>query len=128
MLLLNASRLACLLSAVAPALAAQGIGRLQVSADPPKYHGKAPARIHFIATIELRGTRTFQYHWIRSDGARSPVRTLNLSNPAQRVCRVVEEWLVVTPGKNQLVWQKIVVTSGKFQVTSDPAVAIVNSQ
>jgi hypothetical protein len=79
-----------------------------------------------VASIELRGARTFQYHWVRSDGARSPVRTVTISNPRQRGFGVTEEWLVVTPGKDQPIWEKIVITAGRVQVTSDPAVVIVN--
>ena len=96
-------RLACLISLAPPALFAQGIGNVSVEAHPAAFVGRAPARLRFVARIELEGARTFNYQWVRSDGAKGPVQVVQVKNPRQRQLTVADSWQLGAPGQRMEV-------------------------
>jgi len=125
MSLSSALRLACVFSGALPALLGQGIGTIAVEARPASYTGRAPARLRFVARIELAGARTFNYHWERSDGAKGPVKVVQVKD-RERMITVSEEWQLGAPGQHLEVWQRIHVNCGNQHVSSDRAVASIN--
>ncbi len=119
-------RAACLVSGAASTLLAQGIGNVSVEAHPSSYTGRAPARLRFIARIELAGARTFNYHWIRSDGAKGPVQVVQVRDPHQRMITVVDNWQLGAPGQRLEVWETIQVNCGNQHITSGRATVSVS--
>jgi hypothetical protein len=121
----SALRLACVITGALPALLGQGIGNVAVEVHPANYTGRAPARLRFVARIELAGARTFNYHWERSDGAKGPVKVVQVRD-RERMITVSEEWQLGAPGQHLEVWQRIHVNCGNQHVSSDRAMASVN--
>lgn len=121
-----ALRLVCLLSGALAPLMAQGIGNVSAEVRPGSYTGRAPARLRFIAHIELEGARTFNYHWERSDGAKGPVQVVQVKNPRQRMITVSDSWQLGAPGQHMEVWERIQVNCGNQHVTSGSATAVIS--
>jgi len=122
----RALRQACLLTCALPALMAQGIGAVSVEPHPASYTGRAPARLRFVARVELEGAKTFNYSWERSDGAKSPVKVVHVTNPRQRSMTFTENWQLGAPGQRKEVWQRIHVNCGNQHVSSDRAMVSID--
>jgi hypothetical protein len=118
-------RLVCIFSGALSALVAQGIGTVSVDAHPSSYTGRAPAHLRFVAHIELAGARTFNYQWERSDGAKGPVKVVQV-NPNQRAMTAVDTWQLGAPGQKMEVWEKIHVNCGNQHLTSEPVTVSIS--
>ncbi|HEX4331234.1 MAG TPA: hypothetical protein VH040_03780 [Usitatibacter sp.] len=119
------------LPAIAGALpvAAEGFGPVHVAVNRHEYRGRAcPVEVVFTATIDFnlphpRGF-TFNYHWERSDGAKSASHVVR-PRPGERSMVVREKWRVGGRGQSYDISQTIHLGSGNEHIReSSPTVHI----
>lgn len=111
---LGAIALAALaLSAAAPALADGPFENVRVAANRAEHRGACPVAIVYTATVNLRPHRgvVFQYHWQRSDGAKSPSQVVRARN-GENSFVFREEWRVGGRGTEGDFSDAIVLASG----------------
>jgi hypothetical protein len=114
-----------ILSYPAQTVSAPGIGAVRVAANPQNYHGPCPATIKFMGAIEIRSYPVIlTCQWQRSDGANGKVRTVRVTSANTKTLVLSDIWRVGS-GRRQ-IWEKLRVRSGKTDVTSAAANAIVN--
>jgi hypothetical protein len=53
-------------------------------ASPSHFTGHCPKKIHFSGTIHFNRSGTVRYRFIRSDGAKGPIKTLHFNQPGTR--------------------------------------------
>lgn len=86
--------------------AAQAAYKVELRAFPARHTGACPKRINFRGTITLPKPGKVQYRFIRSDGARTPPRTLIFKRKGSRP--VSSSWNVGKPGAGRHTgWQRI---------------------
>ncbi len=99
-------------------------GDVTLSATPAQYEGKCPVRIHFIGTVGITvHPMAFNYHFERSDGARSQLKVVRVNNPNAQLWHVNEWWQLGAPGQHVQVWEKLLVASGNTRIESSQASA-----
>ena len=109
---------------VSVAFAQDPITGVSVTASPQAYTGSCPVHIRFTGLVYVdRYPMVFNYHWERSDHASTPVRMYRVSNPNQRVVRLVEDWQLGAYGQSQTVWMRLAVNSGNTHLVSQAATA-----
>ena len=125
---------AFLLAAVAtalcpPVLANEGIfGPIHVAVNRHQYTGRGcPIEVIFTGSINFampHGPLAFQYHWERSDGAKSGVQVMRV-NPNQRSMVVRETWRLGGPGNSYNVSSTLHLGSGNTRLAEQsPSVSI----
>ena len=77
----------------------------ELHAAPAHFTGHCPKKIHFAGTIRSDIPGTVRYRFIRSDGAKGPVKTLHLHTPGSR--EVGMDWLLGQSVQNGWVRIKI---------------------
>jgi hypothetical protein len=102
---------------------------VHVAANRSRYVGRdCPVNIIYTATIDLEPRRTglvFNYHWERSDGARSGVQVMR-PRPGQSSVVVRESWRLGAPGHDYDAYVTLFVNSGNTHLERrSPVVKIV---
>jgi len=84
-----------------------------------RYEGSCPANLRFTGNIrvDLR-VASYNYQWERSDGAKSELKVVRVSNGSSRVLVIHEDWQLGRPGR---VWERLRVRTGNIDVSSEPA-------
>lgn len=125
----RATLIAVPLLASATAVLAEPFGPIHVAVNRHEYRGRGcPIEIVYTATINFemphpRGF-VFNYHWERSDGAKSAVRVVRPS-PGERSMVVRETWRLGGPGRDYDASQTIHVNSGNTHIAeSSPTVRV----
>lgn len=78
------------------------------SAQPPAYRGTCPATLRFVAEIRKGAWGIVRYRWLRSDGTRTPIETIdfNLNDPPKQVSMT---W-TVDPAPREEIWASLEIT------------------
>lgn len=102
---------------------------IHVAANRSRYAGRdCPVDIIYTATIDLRPRRSglvFNYHWERSDGAKSGVRVVR-PRPGQSSVVVRESWRLGAPGHDYDAFVRLFVNSGNTHLERrSPVVRVV---
>ena len=80
--------------------------------------------ITFVAVLSLNVIpMSFNFHWERSDGARSALRVISVNNAGQHTYRLVEKWTVGQSVAIDQLWEKVFVNSGNTHLASNPIMA-----
>ncbi len=97
------------------ALAADTFGPIRIAANRSKYVGACPVEVVFTGNINLNRPHpkglTFNYYWVRSDGAKGQVNVVRPS-PSQNMIVVKEPWSVGRAGQHYDISVKLFVNSG----------------
>jgi len=109
--------------AASPATAPQSpFGDVILTATPSKYEGTCPVRIRFAGRVGVTvHPMVFNYVFERSDGAKSQLKVVRVTNPNAHVIGVGEEWRVGASGQHLQVWMKLRVASGNTRIESNQA-------
>jgi hypothetical protein len=103
------------------------ISGVTVAANYQEYSGPCPAKLKFTATVNVTQLpMSFNYQWERSDGAKSKLKVMHVPSGHTGPVTIVEEWQLGTKGKQVQVSEKLHVKSGNLDITSAPAVVVVN--
>jgi hypothetical protein len=112
-------------SCIVPVLAYAQFGRIHVAVNRHEFHGRCPVEVLFTGTINLEPHPhglVFNYHWERSDGAKSRVEVVH-PGPNQRSIVVREPWRI--GGGHHEISATLHVNSGNTHVTeSSPVVRV----
>jgi len=93
-----------------------------LSGIPAQYEGKCPVRIHFVGRVGVTAhPMVFNYHFERSDGAKSELKVWRVNNPNQRVVVLHEWWQLGASGQHLQVWEKLLVASGNTRIETNQA-------
>ena len=121
---------AAAVTTLAPAaFADEGIfGPIRVAVNRHQYTGRqCPIQIVYTGTINFAPhsrAEVFNYHWERSDGAKSQMQVIHVS-PNQRSMVVRETWRIGGPGKSYDAGVTLFVNSGNTHLSeSSPVVRI----
>lgn len=77
--------------------------------------------ITFVAVVNLNVIPiSFNFHWERSDGARTAVRVISVRNTGEQNYRLVEKWTVGQNVQIDQLWEKVFVNSGNTHLASGP--------
>ena len=79
--------------------------------------------ITFVAVLSLNPPMSFNFHWERSDGARTALRVITVNNAGQQIYRLVEKWTVGPSIQVDQLWEKVFVNSGNTHLASNPIMA-----
>jgi hypothetical protein len=108
---------------------AEPFGPIHVAANRAMYKGRGcPIEVIYTASINFilphpKGF-VFNYHWERSDGAKSPQQVVRVA-PGQRNLVVHERWRLGGPGRNYDASETIHVNSGNTHIVeSSPTVRV----
>jgi len=83
--------------------------------------GNGNTEITFVAVLNLNVIPiSFNFHWERSDGARTGVRVISVRNTAEQTYRLVERWTVGQNVATDQLWEKVFVNSGNTHLASEP--------
>ncbi|MGA2384733.1 MAG: hypothetical protein ABSG61_15015 [Gemmatimonadales bacterium] len=109
--------------AAIPAPAPQSpFGEVTLTATPSKYEGTCPVRIHFAGKVGVTAhPMVFNYVFERSDGAKSELKMIHVTNPNAHVIGVGEDWRVGAAGQHLQLWMKLRVASGNTRIESNQA-------
>ena len=108
------------LASITAAFAQESVTFDELSASThPLQNGKTG--ISFIAALDLNDIPiVFNYHWERSDGAKSAQKTIKVNNKSESPYKLVENW-AVGPGVDVAgLWARVYVNSGNAHLVSDP--------
>jgi lipopolysaccharide export system protein LptA len=101
------------------ALAADVFGPIRIGANRSRYVGACPVEVIFTGNINLNSPHprgfSFNYYWIRSDGAKSPISVVKPS-PSQNMLIVKEPWTIGAAGQHYDLSVKLYVNSGNTHV------------
>ena len=110
------------------ALAQDIFGPIRIGANRSRYVGACPAEVIFTGNINLNSPHprglAFNYYWIRSDGAKSPVNVVHPS-PAQHMLVVKEPWTLGAAGRHYDISVKLFVNSGNTHLEQTSQVVSV---
>jgi hypothetical protein len=87
------------------------LGNVFVKAVPESWGGKCPHTFQFKGSIQVNGSGVFNYHWERSDGAKSPVEMITVKK-GQKVVHVNNTWSFGSKGMKVDIFQTLYVNSG----------------
>jgi len=87
--------------------------RVKVKVDPTKYSGKCPKRFEFTGYITVDKPGLVKYKWIRSDGARAPIKSIRFRKPGTR--KVNSYWQLSAEGEH---WKAIRILSPNKMVSN----------
>ncbi|MFI5181822.1 MAG: hypothetical protein ACHQPI_10555 [Thermoanaerobaculia bacterium] len=113
-----------------PALADEPFGPIHMAANRSSYTGSGcPIEILYTATINFTMPHpkgfAFNYHWERSDGAKTPVQVVRPS-PNQRSMVLRDKWKLGSPGRQYDASVTLFVNSGNTHESHpSPSVRVV---
>jgi hypothetical protein len=87
------------------------LGNVSVRAVPESWGGRCPHTFKFNGSIEVNGPGLFNYHWKRSDGAKSPEKMITVRK-GQKVVHVNDTWSLGSKGMKVDIFQTLYVNSG----------------
>ena len=103
------------------------ITSVNVVANYQDYTGPCPAKLVFTATVNVGQLPiSFNFQWERSDGAKSKLKVMHVPQGHPGTVTIVEEWQLGASGKQATVSEKLRVRCGNLDITSAPAVVVVN--
>jgi hypothetical protein len=114
--------LASLLSAasIAVTFAQESITFREFSSSTRALQGNK-TEISFVAILNLNVVPiAFNYHWERSDGAKSEQKLIKVNNAGESSYRIVENWTVGSEIDVGSLWVKVFVNSGNTHLVSEP--------
>jgi hypothetical protein len=120
---------AATVTTLGPAAFAEGIfGPIHMAVNRHQYTGRGcPIQVIYTGTINFvphSRAEVFNYHWERSDGAKSQMQVIHVS-PNQRSMVVRETWRIGGPGKSYDAGVTLFVNSGNTHLSeSSPVVRI----
>jgi hypothetical protein len=77
-------------------------------------------QITFVAVVSLNVVPiAFNYHWERSDGAKTALKVVKVSNAGEQTYRLVERWTVGPNVQVADLWEKVFVNSGNTHIASE---------
>ena len=80
--------------------------------------------ITFLAVLSLNVIPiSFNFHWERSDGAKSALKVISVRNANEQTYRLVEKWTVGRDVAADQLWAKVFVNSGNTHLVSDQIMA-----
>ena len=82
---------------------------VKAAVNPASYSGSCPATFTFTGTIVVKGAGMLRYRWVRSDGAKGPIKGLVFKASGSRT--VKSEWQLGATGQNTSGWQALRVIS-----------------
>ncbi|MGA2642129.1 MAG: hypothetical protein ABSG21_14650 [Spirochaetia bacterium] len=86
--------------------------------------GNGSTEITFVAVLNLNVIPiAFNYHWERSDGAKTALRVISIKNPGEQKYRLVEKWTVGQNAQVNQLWEKVFVNSGNTHLATGPIMA-----
>jgi len=102
-------------------------GEVTLTATPSKYEGSCPVRVRFAGKVGVTAhPMVFNYTFERSDGAKSPLKVVRVTNPNANTIGVSEVWQLGTAGQHLHVWMKLRVASGNTRIESNQADAEIS--
>jgi hypothetical protein len=101
------------------------LGDVSVRAVPENWGGKCPHTFKFNGSVQVYGPGSFNYHWVRSDGAKSPVQIVTVRK-GQRVAHVNDTWAVGAKGMKIDISQTLYVNSGNQHLNAQSNTIPVN--
>lgn len=106
-----------------PVTPAKVVTGVSVSVDIGSYRAPCPAQLTFTGKITVLAVskQPITYQWIRSDGVKSPKRSLVMTSTT---AIVTDKWKVGRPGEQMRVWKKLQVLTPN-SVLSSPAESAV---
>jgi hypothetical protein len=102
-------------------------GPIRVAANRSSYNGRCPVDIVYTGNINLNSHPNglaFNYYWVRSDGAKSPV-TVVRSRPNERMLIVRERWRLGAAGRHYDASVTLFVNSGNTHLEQGSPVVSV---
>ena len=116
------------LSITHAALAADAFGPIRIGANRSAYVGACPVDVVFTGNINLNSPHpkglSFNYYWVRSDGAKGPVNVVRPS-PSQNMLIVKEPWTLGAAGRHYDLSVKLFVNSGNTHLEQTSQVVSV---
>jgi hypothetical protein len=101
-------------------------GDVALVASPTTYTGTCPAHLRFEGRVHVNvRPMEFDYHFERSDGAKSATKVVHATRARGEVYVVTDRWQLGAKGQHLQVWEKLIVTSGDAKVESNQAGAEV---
>jgi hypothetical protein len=86
--------------------------------------GNGSTELTFTALLNLNVVPvTFNFHWERSDGARTGVKVISVRNADEQTYRLVEKWTVGRGVPIDQLWEKVFVNTGNTHLASEPIMA-----
>jgi hypothetical protein len=80
--------------------------------------------ITFVAELSLNVIPiTFNFHWERSDGARTAVKVVPVKNSNEATYRLMEKWIVGKNVPTDQLWERVFVNSGNTHLVSGQIMA-----
>jgi uncharacterized protein YecT (DUF1311 family) len=97
---------------------------LQQTVQPSVYRGVCPVTLNFTALIQKGSWGSVRYHWVRSDGSRTPTESIDFAlNEAPKP--VSMRWQV-DPGQSHDVWATIAINGPPHSIVrASKAIATV---
>lgn len=81
--------------------------------------GNGSTEITFMAVVNLNVIPvSFNFHWERSDGARTAVRVISVRDAGEQTYRLVEKWTVRQGLPVEQLWEKVFVNTGNTHLVS----------
>ena len=87
------------------------LGNVSVRAVPESWGGKCPHTFKFNGSVQVNGQGIFNYHWERSDGAKTSVEMITVKK-GQKVAHVNNTWTLGSNGMKVDIFQTLYVNSG----------------
>jgi len=101
-------------------------GEVALIASPTTYTGTCPAHLRFEGRVHVNvHPMTFNYHFERSDGAKTASKVVHVTTAKGDVYVVTDRWQLGAKGQHRQVWEKLVVASGDSKAESNQASAEV---
>jgi hypothetical protein len=115
--------LVVLLAPVSPSQGQAPIYSVQAGVNYSVYRGPCPARLRFTGNIYVdRVPMEYNYEWERSDGAKSGVRVVRVTDPRMKHVTIYDDWTLSAHGT---VWERLRVRSGNENRVSQVARTVV---
>lgn len=116
--------LAVLLLASSAGLGAQEVITVGDTSASLRALGNGNTELTFTAVLGLNVIPiTFNFHWERSDGAKTAVKVVSVRNPGEQTYRLVEKWVVKQTVPVDQLWEKVYVNSGNTHLVSSQIMA-----
>jgi len=101
-------------------------GDITLIASPTTFTGACPAHLRFEGRVHVNvHPMTFNYHFERSDGAKTGDKVVHVTRAKGDVYVVTDRWQLGAKGQHHQVWEKLVVASGDTKAESNQASAEV---
>jgi hypothetical protein len=102
-------------------LAAQEAITFRGFSSTAKAEGDGNTLITFIAELNLNVVPvTFNFHWERSDGAKSVQKVVKINNTGANTYTLEEKWSVGSSVQIADLWEKVYVNTGNTHLISEP--------